>query len=198
MCVWFFLIGKKKKLGTLREKSHIYSLCQWFVFTLYNKSNSCQNCLKIRFGTFMWLTDHNLYRSRHSCSLSNIYRLWTWMRNRLLCSDVNFFIFGDFWKDFKLIVDNFQICVSLCRISSVKCWLLLKKALIIYYFVMQPICKKLWNHFVHPSICPSVLLSVFPISSRWYLLHHRIIFNQTWYGGVSSWGGVSCRKNCSP
>ena len=31
--------------------------------------------------------------------------------------------------------------------------------------------------------------------SGWYLLNDSTFFNQTWYGGVLSWVGVSCRKN---
>ena len=44
------------------------------------------------------------------------------------------------------------------------------------------------------SICPSVFLSMCPSLSRRYLLKRSTIFNQTWYGGVLSWGSVPCRK----
>ena len=40
-------------------------------------------------------------------------------------------------------------------------------------------------------ICPSVILSVCQIFCRRYLLNRSTIFNQTWYGGLVSQGGVS-------
>ena len=44
-----------------------------------------------------------------------------------------------------------------------------------------------WKHFVRPSVCPSVALSVCPIVSAQYLLNRSTIFlNQIWYGGVLS------------
>ena len=51
-----------------------------------------------------------------------------------------------------------------------------------------------WNHFVPLSVCPSVFQSMCPSLSGQYLLNRSTIFNRTWYGGVSSQGGVSCRK----
>ena len=44
------------------------------------------------------------------------------------------------------------------------------------------------------SVRPSVLLSVCPSLSGRYLLYRSTDFNQTWYGGVLSSDGVSCRK----
>ena len=44
------------------------------------------------------------------------------------------------------------------------------------------------------SPCSSVLLSVYLILSRQYLLNRSTVLNQTWCSGVLSWGGVSCRK----
>ena len=51
-----------------------------------------------------------------------------------------------------------------------------------------------WNHFVRPSVSPSVVLSVCPIVSTQYLLNHSAIFYQTCNVDVSSRGDVSCRK----
>ena len=45
------------------------------------------------------------------------------------------------------------------------------------------------------SICQYVLLSVCPVFFEQYFLNCSTIFNQTWYGGVLLWGGVSSRKN---
>ena len=51
-----------------------------------------------------------------------------------------------------------------------------------------------WNHFICLYVCSFVLLSVCLILFGRYLLNHSTVFNQTWFGGVLSWGSASCRK----
>ena len=47
-----------------------------------------------------------------------------------------------------------------------------------------------WNRCVRVFVCSCVR-----VLSGLYLLKHLTFYNQTLYGGASSWTGVSCKKN---